>query len=152
MYIIKQCPQYELRTLIFSLLNGNVLAIDNSVVPVFEAVPRELPRPYIAIGRATWTPDEQKSYTIDMYVLEVDIFTDYGGTLENVFILNGVQMALSNALNTKTLQFPDDSKFRIGMMYFEGGSTEVIGNDALFPELLEKSTFTMSFMIEQTRG
>jgi hypothetical protein len=87
-----------------------------------------------------------------MYVLEVDIFTDYGGTLENVFILNGVQMALSNALNTKTLQFPDDSKFRIGMMYFEGGSTEVIGNDALFPELLEKSTFTMSFMIEQTRG
>ena len=156
-YFIKQSPEYELRVLLQSLL-GNI-EVNSVAIPVFQAVPRQLARPYIVIDGTSWTVDADKHYDIDDWKVLINVYTDEGDTLQNSAIMNGVVMALTGALTTHVdgsqtglFQFSEESVFRIGMMFLEGGDLTVIGNNELFPELLEQSTLTMAIHIEQTRG
>jgi len=148
MMTIKKCPQYELRILLFSLLNTKI-AYDGNIVPVYESLPIGQTLPYIVIGRAEADPDEDKDYDIDEYKINVDIYTAYGGTLESCSILNDVYEVLSEAMITNTLQFPSTSVFCRTLFYFNHVSTEVIGNDRIFPDLLEQSSLELFFRIKQ---
>lgn len=146
---VKRCPQYLLRKLIFRTLDASI-TYAGSVVPVFEATPKGMPFPYIVIGKATWAPDPNKSYFVDAYEVEMYVLTDYGGTLENVAILGQLYEQLSAGLQGGALQFASKDGFCIQMAYFKGGSTEVSGNDSVYPSLLEQSTQTVFFEIIQT--
>lgn len=149
-YMGKKSPQYELRTLLFSLLDSKI-AYSGKTVPVYEAVPKGLPKPYIVIGDAKWDNQETKTTNEDGYQMQLLVFSDYHGTLENVAILSDVVGAISEAAITHTLQFGSTSDFCITMFYLMNGETRLISNDLVNQEALERSIQNLYFRVKQIR-
>ena len=148
--MIKKCPQYELRTLLFTLLN-NAISYSGTIVPVFESLPKGLELPYIVVGmaEADSSGDESKGNHLDEYTIHIDVYTAYGGTLENCAILSDVYEVLGEAVETRTMQFLTGSDFCMTIFDFGHVSTEVTGNNNIFPDLLEQSSLELKFTIEQ---
>lgn len=150
--MIKKCPQWELRTRLFTLLR-NAITYSGAIVPVFESVGKGQGTPYIVVGmaEADSSEDESKNNYLDNYKIHVDVYTQYGGTMDNCAILSYVYAVLGEAVETRTIQFLDGSDFCMTIFDFGHVSTEVVGNNNVFPNLLEQSSLELNFMIEQLR-
>jgi hypothetical protein len=87
---------------------------------IFDTVPPEAKRPYVAIGKAAINIDKEKQTKdlfIDNYLVEIDCFTHYGGKKQVSELMNDVIFALSSAWASvpPTLQFPEESPFMVGV-------------------------------------
>jgi hypothetical protein len=155
--IAKKTAQWELRVMLATLLNGTIQFTKNgasSVVPVFETIPKGMPLPYVCLGDCTATNEETKQAFIDDYIIEIYVFTDYGGTMDNLSILNVVYQVLSTAYNTGELNFSPPCDFNIGMFWFGAEETRLLAEEGLakrVKEELEQSKIELQFRIEQVR-
>lgn len=134
----------------FTLLN-NEIPYSGKTVPVFESVGKGQGTPYIVIGMAEADPseDESKNKHLDNYKIHIDVYTQYGGTMDNCAILSYVYAVIGEAVETRTIQFLTGSNFCMTIFEFGHVSTEVIGNNNVFPDLLEQSSLELKFTIEQ---
>ena len=150
--MIKKCPQWELRTRLFTLLR-NAITYSGSIVPVFESVGKGQGTPYIVVGmaEADSSEDESKGKHLDLYRLHIDVYTQYGGTMDNCAILSYVYAVLGAAIDDRSIQFIEGSDFCMVEASFGHVNTEVIGNNNVFPDLLEQSSLELAFTIEQLR-
>ena len=152
--MIKRNPQYELRTLIFSILDG-AITYDSVVVPVFEAVPKGKGRPYVVIGDCDWDNSDTKDGNEDDYVLKLEVYTDYGGTLDNCGILDELYQAIGavhDAGNLQFIQTPTRSKFCLTMCWYRAGNTRVMRPEESSIEVdLEYSFVELICRIKQLR-
>ena len=125
--LVKRHAGYDLRLLLVNvLMNDPTLTTatyedehGNSIkVRIYDTVPPGVKKPYIAIGKAAINIDERqtKDLFIDKYLVEIDIFTHYGGKKQVSEIMNDVIFALSSAWasDPQQLQFPEESPFLIG--------------------------------------
>jgi hypothetical protein len=151
--MVKKCAQWELRVVFHSLLEG-AITLGGAVVPVFETIPKGMPLPYIALTGCRASNGDTKSSIEDDYVLDLEIFTDYGGTMNNVAILSAVYEVISDAWNTHTLQFPSDSDFCITMFWFGDEETILMAEAGLarrIKEELEASKLALMLRVRQLR-
>ena len=146
--MIKRNPQYELRVLLFSLLT-NVITYNGSVVPVYEAVPKGLPLPYIVIGDCTWTVDDTKDAYAEDYTINLDVFTAYGGSLDNCAILDLTYQAIGTSFVNNTFCFEPGSHFRISEWWFGNGDTKNLAVERREREELENSAVELRVRIKQ---
>lgn len=151
MTFAKKSPQFELRVLISSILQG-AISYKGAIVPVFETIPKGMPLPYVCLGDCTWNNQATKDFFEDDYTLELYVFTGYGGTMDNIAILGVVFEALSDAAINGTMQFADTSNFCIQLFTFGNGSTSLLAEEGLarrVREELERSLQELVFTIKQ---
>jgi hypothetical protein len=147
--MLKQNPQYELRLLLFSLLDATIL-YKGAPIKIYEAVPRGMPRPYVVLGDCTWDMDDDKDAFGEDYILKVEIYTDYGGTLDNCAILNVVEEVISTAYNNNSLNFSSPSAFCISIFWFGHGDTRVLrAEETVAGVELEQTILDLQFRIKQ---
>jgi hypothetical protein len=152
--MIKKCAQWELRVLIRSLLY-EAITLRGSYVPVFETIPKGMPLPYIALTNCRASNGDTKSTVEDDYIIDLEIFTDYGGTMDNVSILSAVYEVISDAWNTSAFNFDDASDFCITMFWFGDVETNLLAEQGIarrVKEELESSKLELMLRIKQVRG
>jgi hypothetical protein len=151
--MIKKCAQWDLRVVFRSLLNG-AITLREAPVPVFETIPKGMPLPYIALTGCRASNGDTKSTIEDDYILDLEIFTDYGGTMDNVAILSAVYEVISNAWNNETLQFPEGCNYCITMFWFGDEETILMAEAGLarrIKEELEASKLALMLRVRQLR-
>jgi hypothetical protein len=151
--MIKKSAQWDLRVVFRSLLNGAIM-LREAPVPIFETIPKGMPLPYIALTGCRASNGDTKSTIEDDYVLDLEIFTDYGGTMDNVAILSAVYEVISNAWNNQTLQFPTGSDFCITMFWFGDMETVLMAESGLarrIKEELESSKLELMLRVRQIK-
>jgi hypothetical protein len=124
--MIKKSAGYELRKLFYDILtNDPVLTTriyhdergNEITANVWDTVPKNVKPPYATIGKAAIKIDHEfqtKDNFIDMYMVEIDCFTHYGGKSDVSELMNDAMFALSTAWANNLLQFDDDSSFEVG--------------------------------------
>ena len=156
--MFKKSAQWELRVLVRTTLSGHILLDDGSAtgynVPVFETIPAGMPLPYIALTHCKATNESTKDAYEDDFVLDLNVFTDYGGTKDNVSILSVVYELLTDAWNTEVLNFLDTSDFCITMFWTGDEETSLAAESGLakrIKEELEESKLELMFRVKQLR-
>ena len=123
--MIKQSASYELRKLLYETLIADTTLTTrvysdergNAVnAQVYDTVPPKVKPPYVMIGKAKINVDsaQSKDGFIDLYMLEIDCFTHYGGKADVSQLQNDAMAALYTAWATGELQFENGSSFRVG--------------------------------------
>jgi len=158
--IIKQSASYELRELLYNtLLNDATLTTrvytdeqgNDVTARVWDTVPPKVKKPYITVGKAAIKVDhtaQSKDTFVDLYMIEIDGFTHYGGKADVVQLMNDAMAALYTAWGTNTLQFLETSSFRIGIFEIDvrGEDVSVWG-----PKDAEHSIMTCNVQVVQIK-
>jgi hypothetical protein len=158
--IIRQSASYELRKLFYDVLvaddtltsrvyydeQGNVTA-----AKVYDTVPPKVKKPYVTVGKAAIKIDrdtQSKDMFADIYMVEIDCFTHYGGKADVSQLMNDAMYALSAAAVNQTLQFDDGSAFRLGIFEIDvrGEDVSVWG-----PKEAEHSVLTCNVRVVQVK-
>jgi hypothetical protein len=151
--MIKKCAQWDLRVLVRALLFESIKLRD-AWVPVFETIPAGFPLPYIALTDCRASNGDTKSTIEDDYILDLSVFTDYGGTMDNVAILSAVYEVISDAWNTGTFQFATPCDFAITIFWFGDCETRLEAEKGLatrIKEELEQSKLELMIRVKQLR-
>jgi hypothetical protein len=156
--MFKKSAQWELRVLVRTLLAGHIKLDDGSadgqLVPVFETIPAGIPLPYVALTNCKSTNESTKDAYEDDMILDLHVFTDYGGTHDNVSILSVVYELLTDAWNTGVLNFTTTSDFCITMFWTGDEETSLAAESGLakrIKEELEESRLELMFRVKQLR-
>ena len=95
-------PSYQLRTALYTLLNGTI-SINSATVPAYDVVPRTVDFPYIRIGETYVIENSDKTH--DGTTVAVDIYAvtgyegDYGGQKDSDDISNGILLLVNSKTN-----------------------------------------------------
>ena len=124
--MIKQSASYELRKLLYETLIADPTLTtriysderrNDVTAHVYDTVPPKVKPPYVMIGKAAIKVDtayQSKDGFIDLYMLEIDCFTHYGGKADVAQLQNDAMAALYTAWAIGDVQFEEDSSFRVG--------------------------------------
>ena len=146
--MIKRNPQFELRVMLYSLLTGHI-SYNDSIVPVFEATPKGYPFPYVVVGDCQWTNESTKDFYEEEYTINIDVFTAYGGTMDNCAILDVVYQLIGAAFVPDPTQFADPTSFCVTMFWFGNSWTKNLAEERREREELEQSQVELVFRIKQ---
>ena len=156
---VKQSASYELRKLIYDTLSQSetlttreYLDPQSNVIcaKVYDTVPKGAKPPYVTIGKAAIKIDraaQTKDVFVDLYMLEIDFFTHYGGKADVSQLMNDAMAALSYAWAIGELQFTEDSAFLVGLFEIDvrGEDVSVWG-----PKDREHNIMTCNIQVIQT--
>ena len=144
MTLMKRNPQYALRRLLHDTLDGKIV-YDSREVRIFDAVPKGEPFPYIVIGDASGDPVEDKTDWEELVRIELAVLSLYGGTTENIKILDLATQVIATAAISYSLQFMDSEGFCVISFTFGGWSTK-----GVIKEEVEESLQELQFLVQQT--
>jgi hypothetical protein len=156
--MIKQSASYELRRLLYDTLTldptltTRVYLDEHSnevTANVWDTVPPKVKKPYVTIGKAAIKIDREaqtRDFYADLYMVEIDSFTHYGGKADVAQLQNDVMVALYTAWANKTLQFDAGSSFLVGLFEIDvrGEDVSVWG-----PKDAEHSVMTCNIQVIQ---
>jgi hypothetical protein len=102
--------QYALRKLFFDTLNDQIAG-----AIVYDNVTMDTPKPFVKIGdcRGEIAPNEDKDYYRDNFYLKVEVYTEYGGSMQCAQILGEVVDVISKSILAGTFCFGESSPFRL---------------------------------------
>ena len=157
--MIKKSAGYELRKLFYDLLTSDPVLTtrvyldergNEITANVWDTVPAKVKPPYVTIGKAAIKIDHEfqtKDNFIDMYMVEIDCFTHYGGKADVAQLMNDAMFALSSAWANGLLQFEEPSVFEVGTFEIDvrGEDVSVWG-----PKDREHNVMTCNVRVIQT--